>query len=68
MKYSKHFEHKGITVIFDKLETNKEYPTDYIALRSGNDKPTVFIPKKKFEVIRTLETESIKIFTFGYCE
>jgi hypothetical protein len=68
MKYSKHFEHDGIIIIFDKLVKTKEYPLLYAAMRNGNTKASVFIPMRKFKKIREVETETIKIVTFGFYE
>jgi hypothetical protein len=66
MIYSKHFKHDGIIIIFDKSITSEEYPLFYIAVREGNKKHSVFIPKRKFKAINTIKTETIKIVMFSY--
>lgn len=69
MQYSKHFETEdGLVIIFDKLETSREYPLFYAAVREGNKKHSVYIPKKKFKLARTLGTGTIKILTFIFSE
>lgn len=65
-KYSKHFKHDGILIIFDKLESSEEYPSQYIVKRNANVKSNVFIDKKPIQVINVIKTDNIKIVTFGF--
>ena len=67
MQYSKHFEHDGITIIFDKLELSKEYPNQYIIIRKGNMKASAFIEKRKIKVTsiqKVSDTFSVAVFGF----
>lgn len=67
MEYSKQFNYRGITIIFDKLEYSEQYPTFYSATRKGNLRPVAFIPKRKLictGILTVSDTYKIASFTF----
>lgn len=66
MEYSKQFSYKGITIMFDKIETDKNYPNNYILIRTGNLRPVAFIPKLKLTTDVITVSDTYKIVSFGF--
>lgn len=65
MEYSKQFNYQGITILFDKLERNKQYPTFYMATK--NDRVVAYIPIRKIVcngITRVSDKYSVASFTF----
>lgn len=66
MEYSKQFIHNGITIFFDKIENDKNYPLNYILVRKNSTRPVAFIRKRKLkaDVFNVSDTYSIVSFEF----
>ena len=66
MEYIKQFDYEGITILFDKFVTNKEYPTFYIPIKYKKELP-VFIPKLKLKCTGILKVnDGYKVASFGF--
>lgn len=66
MEYSKQFNYHGITILFDKIERNKQYPSFYVATRKGI--VVGYIPIRKIicnGMVRVDEKYSVVSFTFN---
>lgn len=66
MKYRKQFDHEGITILFDKLITEKEFIAVYIPVKNNKQLP-VFIPKRKLKCTGILKvSDSYSVVSFGF--
>lgn len=62
--YSKHFEHEGIIVNFDRLSANSQYPGYYVAIKNGAI--AGYIPRRSIVVTHITGNEGPRVATFKY--